>query len=351
VSRALAVLLLAAGCSRAVAPTPPPAGPPTVAVVPVISRDLQITENVPAEIYGWYWIAIYPRVPAFAEAVLVDRASHVHKGQILARLSAPELSARRAQAEATMIGDRATMVRLRAAARTPGAVSQNEVELAEAKAKADEELMHSLSTLEGYLRVTAPFDGVISERNVHPGALVGPGSGPESLPLFRLNQISRLRVTADVPEADVGSMVEGARVSFTVRAWPGERFEGVIRRPAYALATKTRTMPVELDFENTEGKIEPGMYAEVLWPVQRVVPSFFVPPTAVVRTTERLFVDLVENGVVRQVDIKLGLSDGALTEVFGPLGKGALVVSKATEELLAGSKVIAQLSSPDAGSP
>ena len=350
-SRALALLLLAAGCSRAAIPAPPAAGPPTFAVVPVISHDLAVTQKVPAEVYGWYWVAIYPRVPAFAEEVLVDRASHVHKGQLLARLSAPELSARRAQAEATMIGDRATMVRLRAAARTPGAVSENEVELAEAKAKADEDLMRSLRTLEGYLTVTAPFDGVIIERNVHPGALVGPGSGPEALPLFRLDQLSRLRVTADVPEEDVGSMVEGARVQFTVRAWPGERFEGVIRRPAYALATKTRTMPVELDFDNPEGKIEPGMYAELLWPVHRVEPSFFVPSTSIVRTTERLFVDLVENGVVRQVPVVLGLSEGARTEVFGSLHKGDLVVRRATEELLAGTQVLAQLESPDAGSP
>ncbi len=336
---AVSLTVLLGACTSPTRVIVPPAAPREVRVVPVVSRVVRFEDRVPAEIFGWYWVAIYPRVSAFAEDVLVDRSDHVRKGQLLARLVAPELVADRAQAEATLVGDRATMLRLRRAARTPGAVAKNDLELAEARAKADRERRDALRTLEGYLRVVAPFDGVITERDVHPGALVGPSSGPESQPLFRMVKLSRLRVTAEVPEADVGAMLDGAKVLFSVRAWPGRRFEGVIRRPAYALETKTRTMPVELDFENPEQRIEPGMYAEIQWPVERPVPSLLVPASAIVTTPEALFVLRVEENHVERVSVERGLAAGSLVEVFGALAPGDLVVEKGDAELTPGTEV------------
>ncbi len=345
----LALLLLAACHGRAPSAADAgaaPAGAPAVDVIAVVQKQIQVTEVVPAEIYGYLWIAMFPRVPAFAEEVLVDRSYRVHEGELLARLSAPELVADRAQAEATWIGDRATLVRLRQAARTPGAVAKNEVELAQAKVKADLDRVRALRTLEGYLDVIAPFDGVVIERDVHPGALVGPSSGPESLPLFRLVQTSRLRVTGAVPEAYVSGLQVGAPASFTVRAWPGRTFTGVIRRPAHALDQKTRTMPVELDFENAKGEIAPGMYAEILWPVERPGQSLLVLASSIVSTPEALFVDRIRNGKVERVTVKRGFADGKWTEVFGALRPGDLVAVEGSAELVPGSPAAPRPVSP-----
>src|SRR5262249_40444730 len=139
-----------------------------------------------------------------------------------------------------------------------------------------------------YLQIKAPFDGIITERNVHPGALVGPGSG--STPLLRLHQVSRLRLVVAVPAAVVGALVKGARVPFVVPAYPGETFYGVVNLIAHDLDVKTRTMAVELDVRNQDLRLGAGMYPEVQWPVKRPQPSLLVPPTTIVTTTERTFV-------------------------------------------------------------
>src|SRR4029077_16315823 len=132
---ALLLALLVAGCNGS-APasdsrqTTDPA--PPVDVVQVVSQKLEATERLPAELAPWEQVAIYPKGQGFVEEIPVDRGSVVRRGQLLVRLSAPELGAQTAQARATLSGDRATFERLRVASRTPGAVSTNELELAEA---------------------------------------------------------------------------------------------------------------------------------------------------------------------------------------------------------------------------
>jgi hypothetical protein len=105
-----------------------------------------------------------------------------------------------------------------------------------------------VSEVEGYLLVRAPFDGVITERNVHPGALVGPATASGATPLLKLEQTARLRLIVPVPEKYVAGMTEGARVDFSVPAFPGETFSGTIARISHSIDVKTRTMPVESDF-------------------------------------------------------------------------------------------------------
>src|SRR5205085_3364830 len=99
----------------------------------------------------------------------------------------------------------------------------------------------------------------------HPGALVG--TGRDSLPMFQLETINRLRLVVPVPEADVGGIVKGARVSFSVPAYPGETFYGIVSRIAHSMDPKTRSMPVELDVSNTGGRLAAGMYPTVKWPI------------------------------------------------------------------------------------
>lgn len=347
-----AITLAFAACDRsqepaAAAATAPETTTPTVEVVQVTSSKLDTTARLPGELAPYEMVALYPRVNGFVEEISVDRGSAVHRGQLLARLSAPELASQRAEAESKLSASRSTFERTKAAADTPGAVAKHDLEVGEAAVKADEARVQSLKTLEGYLYVRAPFDGVITERNVHPGALVGPPAGANATPMLRMESVGHLRLTVAVPETDVGAIAEGAKTEFVVRTWPGQKFSGVIKRVAHAIDTKTRTMPVELDVENSNNKLAAGMFAEVFWPIRRGTPSLFVPPSAIVQTTEKSYVDRVRDGVVEQVAVQRGTALKDLVEVVGPLQAGDTVLRRGSEELKDGTKVKTKAYVPD----
>jgi RND family efflux transporter MFP subunit len=343
---AAAVAIVMPACNTARSDTPSPsasasASPtvPVVEVVRVVAKPLDTATHLEGELTPYENVALFARANGFVSRVLVDRGSHVKRGELLVSVVAPELGAERAEAQAKLEGDRLTFERLKAASQTPGAVAEHEVELARAKVDADQARLDSLRSVEQYLTVTAPFEGVITERNVHPGALVGPQGGGSSTPMLRLQQVSVLRLTVPVPEGLAGAIAEGATVSFSVRAFPGVKFTGVIRRVSHSVETATRSMPVELDVDNADGRLAPGMFADVLWPVKRSAPSLFVPPAAIVQSTERTFVARIRDGVVEQVLVQRGATQGDLVEVFGGLQEGDTVARRASEELRNGVHV------------
>jgi RND family efflux transporter MFP subunit len=271
--------------------------------------------------------------------------------------------------------DEGTYKRLKAASATPGVVAENDVDIARgavegdrarirallenekaARAvvqsqfqneKATREAANSVRDIEAYLRITAPFDGVVTERNGDKGSLAGPATGASSPPLLRLQQISRLRLVVSVPEADVSGVVAGTRINFTVPAFPGESFYGVVQRISHTLDDKTRTMPVELDVINDSARLAPGMFPEVIWPNTRPRPSLFVPPSAIATTTERVFVIRIRNGTTEWVDVKRGVSMSDLVEVFGDLQENDVVAIRGTDELRAGIPVNAKQTGPN----
>jgi RND family efflux transporter MFP subunit len=247
------------------------------------------------------------------------------------------------------VAAQSTYERLKAASAVPGVVAGHDVEIAErgleaARAHvnalksggaAAEAAVKAVADMEGYLKVTAPFDGVITERNVHPGSLVGPSTGR----LLRIEQASRLRLAVPVPESYVGTIAKGTKVEFRVSAFPDQMFQGIIARPAHSLDLKTRSMLVELDVTNPTLTLASGMFAEVEWPVSRGQTSLFVPATAVVRTSERQFVVRVRNGVAEWVNVKRGELNGDVIEVFGDLRAGDIVVRRGTDEIRPGMKI------------
>jgi RND family efflux transporter MFP subunit len=311
----------------------------SVEVTKVISKPLDTSAHLEGELSPYESVAIYARVSGFVADVRVDRGSRVKKGDLLATIVAPELRAQRAEAQAKLLGDRATFDRLKAAAQTPGAVAENEVQTAQATVQADEARLDSLRAVEQYLTVTAPFDGVITSRDVHPGALVGPQGAGSSTPMLTLEQVHRLRLTVPVPESLAGAIAAGAPATFTVRAYPGVKFAGKVARIAQSVDAKTRSMAVELDIDNADGRLAPGMFAEVSWPVKRTVPSLFVPPAALVQSTEKTFVARIRDGVVEQVPVQRGVVQGDLVEVFGALQEGDAVARRGSEELRPGTHV------------
>ena len=328
----------------------------------VIARPVSRTIELPGEMLPFLSVSLHAKVPGYVDRVTVDRGSVVKQGDLLVALNAPEIAARiaeaeskaqaaqsdRAEAEAQRAAAESTYERLQKAAETPGAVAGNEliqaqkqVEAADALVRSRQEGIRSAQAavqaardLEAYLQITAPFDGVVTERLVHPGALVGPGPDPA---LLVIQQIAHLRLVVAVPEEDVGAMVQGAAVSFHVPAYPGRAYSGKLSRVAHALDPKTRTMSVELDVMNPDGSLAPGMYPSVKWPVRRSRPALYVPRTSIVSTTERTFVIRDQNSKAQWVDVQPGPADGDLVEVQGDLRSGDKVVRRATDEIREGA--------------
>jgi membrane fusion protein (multidrug efflux system) len=335
----------------------------SLATVAVTAKPVDRFVPLTAELRPFQSVELVARIAGYLDRVDVDRGSVVKKGQQLASIQAPELASRLLEAQARVLSVQAqtaeararlaaaqsTANRLKLASQTPGAVAANEVALAEESVRASQAAVDALVALKrsadanvlevedmrSFLQVKAPFDGVVSERSMHPGALVGPNLGP----MLRMEQLSRLRVEVAVPEAFVSTVKPGQVVSFSVSAYPGETFKGSVARLSRVMDPKTRTMPVELEFANPGGRLSPGMYTEVKWPAKAGAVTMLVPATAVTSNTERSFVIRIEAGVARYVNVKKGPSQGELVEVSGPLAVGDLVIQRATDEIREGTRV------------
>ena len=333
-----------------------------IELVQVVSKDISQTIDLPGEFLSFQSVELHAKVRGYVEQVLVDRGSLVKRGQLLAVLSAPEMKAQiseaeskvqaaeaeKAQAEAQLSAAQSTYDKLKRAAETPGAISGNELIQAEDQVKAAEaavqakrqakaameEAVKAQRDLESYLRITAPFSGIVTDRLVHPGALVGPGADPV---LLVIQDVARLRLVVAVPEQNVGEIVKGAQVEFHVPAFPQRLYSGTVARIAHALDEKTRTMAVELDVFNRDRSLSPGMYPSVKWPLRREKPSLLVPKTSVVTTTERTFVVRERGGRAEWINVVKGAADGDLIEVLGDLQPGEMVVRRATDEIREGA--------------
>lgn len=342
----------------------PIAFPQTYEYVSVISKPISRMVDLPGEFLPFLSVSLHAKVPGYVERILVDRGSRVESGQLLAELSAPEMAAKiaegeskvqaiesdRVQAEAQLAAAQSTYDRLKKASETPGAIAGNEliqaqkqVEAAQALARSREQAKRAAEAavnaekeMQSYLRITAPFDGVVTERLVHPGALVGPGA--DSV-LLTIQQISQLRLVIAVPEEYVGGIKEGAKIAFQVPASPQRTYSGTLMRVSHALDKGTRTMAVELDVSNRDGSLAPGMYSSVKWPIRRPGQALFVPKTSVVTTTERTFVVRNASGRAEWVDVRRGAADGDLVEVLGDLKAGDFVVRIATDEIRDGTPI------------
>lgn len=359
------------GRTAKAAPSDPSA---KVEVTNVVAQKLALTVHLPGEIEPYEVVAIFPKVSGFVKSISVDRGSHVRTGQHIAQLEAPELIAQRSEAqsklqaaqaqlaaaEAKVASDEGTYEHLKAAAATPGVVAGNDLFVAQkaldadrAQLKAQQEnvsaakqALEAISQTEAYLQVIAPFDGVVTERNVHPGALVGPAGAPgAAVPMLRIETLSRLRLVVPVPETYTAGVPAGTKVTFTVPAFPERKFTGNIARIAHSVDEKTRTMPVELEVANPKGELSPGTFSDVLWPVRRSYPTLFVPTSAVANTLERVFVVRIRDGKTEWVDVKTGATVDKLTEVFGDLHEGDTVAVRGTDELRPGSLASPQQSS------
>jgi RND family efflux transporter MFP subunit len=337
----------------------------TVQVVKVESVPFDRSVKLSGELLPFQRVDLHARVQGFVEKVLVDRGSVVRQGDQLAWINAPEMEAQVAEAEAKaraaesavsearskVVAAQSTFNRLKEASATPGAISGNELVLAEQAASAARDMLSSAESsllaskasltavrkMRDYLSITAPFSGVVTQRLVHPGALAGPNTGP----LLRLEQVSRLRLVAAVPEANSAGIRIGTKVPFQVSAHLARVFDARVARLARSVDPQTRTMSVELDVANASGLLAPGMYPQLNWPIVSAERVMVVPATCVVRTTERVFVIRVKQGRAEWVDVRVGARQSDRVQVLGDLASGDLVVQNGTDEIREGATLTA----------
>ncbi|MEO8471179.1 MAG: efflux RND transporter periplasmic adaptor subunit [Chryseolinea sp.] len=354
----LPALIIAVACQHKPKAVTETNSVPTVEMTLVRSLQPSIPIVLPGELKAWNKTNIVAKVKGYVGKVSVDRGALVRKGQTLAVLEAPEVvaelnhaKARAASAHASVIEQRAkrqasrlTYKRIVETSKTDGAVSANEMDMAYARMMADSALAEaasqnlqaaeaqlvSQSQLVNYLEVRAPFDGTITERNISPGDLVGSESAK---PLFILEDRSKLRLTIAVPENLSNSIEDKSVVTFSVQADPLKKYAAKFARSSNTLQESNRSMIAEFDFDNQEGALKAGMYAEVRLPIQRSKATLFVPKTSVIHSTEGVFLVKINNGDAEWVNIQQGNSLDSLVEVFGAIEAGEKIVKLANEEL------------------
>lgn len=324
---------------------------PTVQIVPVTKGRLSSNITIPGELIPYQQVDLYAKTNSYVKKLLVDIGSEVKQGQLLAVLEAPEINSQLAAAqsrikqfEAVYFASKATYDRLVSTSKTPGTVSQNDLEQAEAKKNADEANIDAaksglkeVSANLAYLEIRAPFDGVITSRNVNLGAYVGPG-GKSTDPLFTVQDQGRLRLVVSVPEVYTGALSSKSEVNFTVRALPSQKFTAQVKRIAGALDEKLRAERLEMDVYNKDKKLIPHMFAEVSVPLPAGDSTYIVPKTAVATSTEKVFVIKVVDHKAVWVDVKKGLSNGDSIEIFGgDLKPDDKLVKAASDEIRNGS--------------
>ncbi|WP_293903724.1 efflux RND transporter periplasmic adaptor subunit [Sporocytophaga sp.] len=337
-----------------------------VAVSKVLSLQPEKPLLLPGELHPWNKVSIYSKVKGFVKELKVDRGSQVRKGQILAELDAPEVLAEFDQAKgqlsaaegayeeskARLIASSLTYNRLIKANATRGAVALNELDQAQAKMFADSASVFNAKgnldaarshyrtkqELVNYLSITAPFDGVIIERNISPGALTGATDG-NSKPLFVLEDNSRLRLTLAVPELYSNTVSKEGVVTFQVSAVPDKDFKAKFGRSAGSVLDKNRVMMAEFDYNNITKELKAGMYADVQIPVVRSSATLFVPKSAVVNSSEEVFVIRNNKNKAEWVPVKKGIVLDTLVEVFGDLSKGDVILKEGSEEIRDGQEL------------
>ncbi|WP_291144976.1 efflux RND transporter periplasmic adaptor subunit [Flavobacterium sp. UBA7680] len=314
----------------------------------ITEKALSSYVRLPGQLNPFNEVNLFPRVNGFVKSIYVDRGSKVRKGELLLTLEAPEMesqlqaaNSRYLQALETANASKEKYNRLKEAAAEPGSVSNLELDSAMSKMKSDMAVanseksnVQSVKTMQGYLNIYAPFDGMIVERNISPGALVAPGKASDQ-PMLVLQDTRKLRLEVAVPENYVDKVDLNKAITFNFNAIQGKEYTGKISRVANALGSM-RSEAIEIDVINSDNKLKPGMYGEVKIAMVSGAKSLLVPNTAIVQTTEKEYIIVVKKGRASFVDVKEGMTSKDDTEIFGALSPSDRIILKAGEEIKQG---------------
>jgi len=296
---------------------------------------------------------IYARVDGYLDRRLVDIGDRVKAGELLAVISAPTVDQQLAQTRADLVRlkaerefARSSLERYQAADRD-GAVAKEDLDqrrnafnTAEAAVVAGAALVQQLTEQQGFERVTAPFDGIVTQRSVDVGALITSGSSTSTTSLFAVAQNDVLRVYVNVPQPFVNDMAVGQPAQIRTRSLPGRDFTATIARSADSLDPNTRTMLTEVDIPNPDGLLKPGMYVQVSLTAERVGPRWRVPAGAVVFDAKGTQLAIV--GADHKVQLRpvvLGRDFGSEIEIASGITGDETVVTTPSAALTDGTLV------------
>ena len=344
------------------------AAPPVSLEQPVFEKDAREIV-LPGNIQAFTLAPIYARTTGYVKSWSHDIGSHVRKGDLLAVIETPELDQQLDQAKA----DLATAVSNAALAKltadryrgliAQNAVSQqdtdNAVALLEARnteVNSAQANVHRLEELQSFERIVAPFDGVITARNLDIGQLVTPagstttpGSGTisGSKEIFDLSAIGTLRVFINVPQIYAPDAKNGVTAALTLPQYPGRTFRGKLVRSSGAVDPATRTLLAEVDVDNRSGELLPGSYAEVHLNVSTNVPALIVPVSALILEPDGLHVATVDaTNHAHIVRVTEGRDSGSTMEILGGLAPGQSIIANPPDSLTDGELV--RVVTPDA---
>jgi RND family efflux transporter MFP subunit len=305
---------------------------------------------LPAEVKPWVEAPIYARANGYLKCRLVDIGTHVETGQLLAEIDTPELNqeldrarAQLAQAEATLGLARITAARWADLLKTASvseqehAEKQADLKLKSATVESARAEVRRLERLKSFSRVTAPFAGTITVRNIDSGDLITGGGGKE---LFHLAQTMKLRVFVQVPQAMARSIAFGQPAQMTIPELPGRTFTGKVVRTAGVISADSRTLLVELEADNSNSEIIAGSYAQVSFTDAKRDAALMLPANSVLFRAEGPQVCVVQpDGKVEVRNVKLGRDFGQSIEILAGVNTKNRVILNPTESLVSGSMV------------
>jgi RND family efflux transporter MFP subunit len=336
--------------------------PPTVSVeLPVLQQNAQEI-SLPGNMQAFTLAPIYARTTGYVKAWYHDIGSHVSKGQLLAVIETPELDQQLAQAKA----DLATAQSNAGLAKTTAAryqdlignnaVSQQDTDNAVTQLQSTTTQVNSaianvrrLEELQSFERIVAPFDGVITARNIDIGQLItaagstttaGAGTIIGNKQIFDISAIRTLRVFVNVPQIYAPDAKNGVIATLTLPQYPGRKFEGKLVRTSNAVDPATRTLLAEVDVNNSSGELLPGSYTEVHLHTSNSVPALIVPVSALILEPDGLHVATVDtNNIAHLVHVSAGRDFGATVEILTGLKPVQGVVANPPDSLIDGEKV------------
>ena len=325
-------------------PPKPPVQPlAVVQVLPVRLRTLHHKVTIPAGIESFRKAILYAHVPGYLKYLNVDKGDYVHKGQVLAYIQDPEVYQTYQRSVARVRIADLTYHRIkRVWLDHPALISKERVQqkLA-AYLKAVAEMRHE-EALISYKTIAAPFDGMITHRYVDPGKLISEGTNATATaqPIVTLEQVDTLRAYVWVP-ADVAPLIRrGQRVKVHFAGLPHQTFWGRVTRYDFEENQRRRTMRTEVDMENPDFVIHPGMYGKFTFYLQRYPDSILIPGMAVMARRDKPYsVMIVKNGKVLEVPVTLGIDNAKWVQVLSGLSAGDELVLAGKWHVHSGQKV------------
>jgi RND family efflux transporter MFP subunit len=334
---------------------------PTVAVVQPQSEPGNDELVLPGNLQAFEESPIFARTNGYLLRWYKDMGSKIQKGELLAAIDTPEIDQELSQARASREQIKAALELAKISAdrwanlRKSDSVSQQEADQqasgyqqALANLAAADANVRRLEQLESFKNVYAPFSGVLTRRNVDPGALINSGAGVAGKELFDIARVDPLRVYASVPQAYAPNMKVGMKANVTLQEFPGQKFLGTVVRTADAIDPATRTLNTEVDVPNKDGKLLPGSFGQVHFATGTSVPRITIPVNAMLFRAEGPRVAVVDkDGKVHLRPISIGHDFGATLEILDGLDVSDQIIINPSDSLEEGQKV--HVAKPNAG--